>query len=125
MKRGINSLVLGLAMIVGLAAATAYGQEINRSIVLKRDAKIGGQVLPKGEYAVRYVEGKDELVISQGKREILSATYKLTKLDKSAPGTLVVYSEEADGSFQLKRIEFKGKDSALVLENTVARLISK
>jgi hypothetical protein len=123
MKRWINSLVLALAMVVGLA--TAYAQEINRSIVLKRDAKVGGQVLPKGEYALRYVEGKDELVILQGKREILSATYKVTKLDKAAPGTLVIYSEEADGSFQLKRIEFKGKDSALVLENTVAKVISK
>jgi sulfur carrier protein ThiS len=126
MKRGINSLVLALAMVVGLAAGTtAYAQEINRSIVLKRDAKVGGQVLPKGEYALKYVEGKDELVILQGKREILSATYKVTKLDKAAPGTIVIYSEEADGSFQLKRIEFKGKDSALVLENTVAKVISK
>lgn len=125
MKRGINSLVLALAMVFSLAAATAHAQETNRSIVLKRDAKVGGQVLPKGEYALKYVEGKDELVILQGKREILSATYKVTKLDKAAPGTLVVYSEEADGSFQLKRIEFKGKDSALVLENTVARLINK
>ena len=125
MKRWINSLVLAFAMVVGLTAATAFAQEVNRSILLKRDAKVGGQVLPKGEYALRYVEGKDELVILQGKRELLSATYKVTKLDKAAPDTSVVYSQEADGSFLLKRIEFKGKDSALVLENTVARVINK
>ncbi|MEK6299680.1 MAG: hypothetical protein AABO41_03075 [Acidobacteriota bacterium] len=125
MKRGINSLVLSLAMVVGLAAATAFAQQVNRSIVLKRDAKIGGQVLPKGEYALKYFEGKDELVILQGKREILSATYKVTKLDKAAADTSVVYSQEADGSFLLKRIEFKGKDSALVLENTVAKAITR
>ena len=125
MKRGINSLVLSLAMVVGLAAATAFAQEVNRSIVLKRDAKVGGQLLPKGEYALKYSEGKDELVILQGKREVLSATYKVTKLDKAAADTLVVYSQEADGSFLLKRIEFKGKDSALVLENTVAKAITR
>ena len=125
MKRWINSLVVAMAMVVGLAAATAFAQEVTRSIVLKRDAKVGSQVLPKGEYAVKYVQGKDELVILQGKREVLTATYKVTKLDKAAANTSVVYSEEADGSFQLKRIEFKGKDSALVLENTVAKASGK
>lgn len=125
MKRGINYLVLSLAMVVGLAASTAFAQEVNRSIVLKRDAKVGEQVLPKGEYALKYSEGKDELVILQGKREIISATYKVTKLDKAAKDTLVIYSQEADGSFLLKRIEFKGKDSALVLENTVAKAITR
>jgi hypothetical protein len=125
MKRWINSLVVAMAMVVGLAAATAFAQEVNRSIVLKRDAKVGSQLLPKGEYAVKYVQGKDELVILQGKREVLTATYKVTKLDKAAANTSVVYSAEADGSFQLKRIEFKGNDSALVLENTVAKASGK
>lgn len=125
MKRRINFLVLSLAMVVGLAASTAFAQEVNRSIVLKRDAKVGEQVLPKGEYALKYSEGKDELVILQGKREIISATYKVTKLDKAAKDSLVIYSQEADGSFLLKRIEFKGKDSALVLKNTVAKAITR
>ena len=125
MKRWISSLSVALAMIVGLAAAPVFAQEISRSIVLKRDARLGGQVLPKGEYSVKYVEGKGELVISQGKREVLTATYKVSKLDKTPDNNLVVYSQEADGSFQLKRIEFKGKDSALVFENTVAKAITK
>lgn len=125
MKRSINYLVLSLALVVGMAVSTASAQEHSRSILLKRDAKVGAQVLPKGEYALKYSEGKDELVILQGKREIISATYKVTKLDKAATDTLVVYSQEADGSFLLKRIEFKGKDSALVLENAVAKAIAR
>lgn len=125
MRRRIYSLVLAFAMVVGLTATTSLAQEVSRSILLKRDAKIGGQVLPKGEYSVKYFEGKEELVVLQGKREVLSATYKLTKLDKAAPATTVIYSQEADGSFLLKRIEFKGKDSALVLEDTVAKAITK
>lgn len=125
MKRWITSLSVGLALIVGLAAAPVFAQEISRSIVLKRDAKLGGQVLPKGEYSVKYAEGKGELVILQGKREVLTATYKVTKLEKAPENNLVVYAQEDDGSFQLKRIEFKGKDSALVFENTVAKAISK
>lgn len=125
MRRRIYSLVIALAMVFGLTAATSFAQEVSRSIVLKRDAKVGGQVLPKGEYSLKYSEGKEELVISRGKREVLSATYKIAKLDKAAPDTSVIYMQEADGTFQLKRIEFKGKDSALVLENTVAKAINK
>jgi hypothetical protein len=125
MKRWINLLVVALAMVTALAAAPAFSQEVSRSIVLKRDAKIGDQVLPKGEYAMKYVEGKDELVILRGKREVLKATYKVSKLDKAASNTVAVYSQEADGSYQLKRIEFKGNDSALVFDNTVARAINR
>src|SRR5262245_1152058 len=124
MKRWINVLAVTLAVVIGLAAA-AFSQEVTRSIALKRDAKVGNQQLPKGEYVVKYVDGKDELIILQGKHEVLKATYKVTKLDKAAPNTLAVYSQEADGSYQLKRIEFKGNESALVFENTVATLINK
>ena len=125
MRKSLTVGVLGLALVVGLVTVSAFAQEVNRSILLKRDAKIGGQDLPKGEYDVKYVEGKDELVIAQGKREVLTATYKIAKLDKVPTVTSVFYSQEADGSFHLKRIEFKGKDSALTFENTVAKAISR
>jgi hypothetical protein len=126
MKKIMGLVTLGLAMALGAAATMPVsGQEVNRSIVLKRDAKVGDQVLPKGEYALKYVDGKDELVILRGKHEVLKATYKVTKLDKAATTTLVVYSQDTDGSFQLKRIEFGGKDSALVFENTIAKAINK
>src|ERR1700730_2698077 len=109
MKKFMGVVTLGLAMALGLAATTPVSaQEVSRSIVLKRDVKVGDQVLPKGEYALKYVQGKDELVILQGKHEVLKATYKVAKLDKAATTTLVVYSQDADGSFQLKRIEFSG-----------------
>jgi hypothetical protein len=125
MKRSIISLSLAIAVLVGIAVAPAFAQEISRTVTLRRDAKLGGQVLPKGDYSVKYAEGKGELVFSQGKHEVLTATYKLSKLDKTPDSNLVIYSEQDDGSFQLKRIEFKGKDSALVFENTVAKAISK
>lgn len=124
MRKSISVWVLALAMAVGLATLPAFGQEVSKSISLKRDSKIGGQLLPKGEYEVKYLEGKNELVIARGKREILSATYEVSKLEKAPAVTSVIYSQEADGSFQLKRIEFKGNHSALVFENTVAKAIS-
>jgi hypothetical protein len=116
--------MLVLAMVVGLMTVPAIGQEVSKTILLKRDAKIGGQVLTKGEYDLRYVEGKDELVIARGKHELLTATYKVTKLEKPAAVTSVIYSQEADGSYLLKRIEFRGRDAALTFDNTVAKLVN-
>jgi hypothetical protein len=124
MERFISVGTLVLALIVGLITVPALGQEVSKTIALKRDTKIGGQVLPKGEYDLRYVEGKDELVIARGKREVLMATYKIAKLEKPAVVTSVIYSQEADGSYHLKRIEFRGRDAALIFDNTVAKLVT-
>ena len=115
MKRFISVGTLVLALIVGLITVPALGQQVSKTILLKRDTKIGGQVLPKGEYDVRYVEGKDELVIARG---------KIAKLEKPAAITSVIYSQEADGSYQLKSIEFRGRDAALSFDNSVAKLVT-
>ena len=127
MKRWINFLVLGLAVTFGTAlAAQVYAQEVSRTIVIKRDTKLGAAVLPKGEYNVRFVEGKEgEVVFLQGKREVLKATFTLAKLDQEASNSVVVSAANDDGSYQLRRIEFKGKSAALVFDNTVATAISK
>jgi len=37
------SVVLGLLLVIGLVTVSAFAQEVNRSISLKRDARIGGQ----------------------------------------------------------------------------------
>jgi hypothetical protein len=124
MKRFTSVGTLVLALIVGSITVPALGQEVSKTILLKRDTKIGGHVLPKGEYDVRYVEGKDELVIARGKKKVLTATYKIAKLEKLPAVTSVIYSQEADGSYQLKRIEFRGRDDALTFDNTVAKLVT-
>src|SRR6185503_16190040 len=114
--------------IVFGAAVTmqVYAQEVSRTIAIKRDTRLGTEVLPKGEYDIRFVEGKEgEVVFLQGRREVLKATFTLTKLEKDAPNTAVVSSANDDGSFQLKRIEFRGKSAALVFDNTVATAVSK
>ncbi|MEK6410534.1 MAG: hypothetical protein AABN34_26720 [Acidobacteriota bacterium] len=118
MKRLISSLILGLAMATGLTvAAPASAQEVNRSITITRDSKLGGQALVKGDYSIKFVEGKDgELVLLKGKKEVLRAPYKVTKFAQPAADNSVAYTAAGDGSFQLKRIEFKGKNEAIVLE---------
>lgn len=125
MERWIKSAVASLAMAAVILAAPVLAQNVTRSITLRREAKVGQQTLAKGEYSVKYTEGKGELVVLQDKREVLTATYELAKLDRPAAETSVIYSQNADGSFQLKRIEFRGSASALVFENTIAKAINK
>ena len=125
MERCIKSAVASLALAAVILVAPVLAQEVNRSVTLRRDAKLGQQALTKGEYSVKYTESKGELVVLRDKREVLTATYELAKLDKPAADNAVIYSENADGSFQLKRIEFRGSASALVFENTIAKAINK
>jgi hypothetical protein len=123
MKRWINVVVLGLAIVF---STVAQAQEVSRKIEIKRDTKLGTEVLPKGEYDVKFVEGKEgEVIFLRGRREVLKATYTITKLEKDAENSAVVSTANNDGSFNLKRIEFRGKSAALVFDNTVATAISK
>jgi hypothetical protein len=118
MKKVISSLVLGLVMATGLAIASpASAQEVSRSITLTRDSKLAGQAVVKGDYSIKFVDGKDgDLVLLKGKKEVVKASYKLTKLTQAASDNSVVYMSNPDGSFRVKRIEFKGKSEAISLE---------
>src|SRR5947209_6039210 len=119
MAKRFQMIALVLAMALGLAIV-ASAQDGGDKITIKRDTRLGSEVLPKGEYSLRFVDGdKGEVVFVQGKREVLKATYSVTKLDKEAASSVIVSSLGNDGSYLLKRIEFRGKTTAFVFENTV------
>lgn len=118
MKRLVSSMILGLVFATGLAIASPVSaQEVSRTITITRDSKVGSQALVKGEYSVKFAEGKDgELVLLKGKKEVLKASYKVVKLDQAATDSSIAYSANADGSFRVKRIEFKGKNEAIAID---------
>lgn len=118
MKRLVSSIILGLVLATGLAVASPVdAQEVSRTITITRDSKVGAQSLAKGDYSIKFSEGKDgELVVMKGKKEMLKASYKVAKLDQPAADNSVAYTANADGSFRLKRIEFKGKNEAIIFD---------
>lgn len=118
MKKLVSSIILGLVLATGLAIVSPVSaQEVNRTVTITRDSKVGSQALNKGEYSVKFAEGKDgELVVLKGKKEVLKASYKIAKLDQTATDNSVAYTANSDGSFRVKRIEFKGKNEAIVLD---------
>jgi hypothetical protein len=118
MKKLVSSIILGLVLATGLAVASPVdAQEVSKSITITRDSKVGAQAVNKGDYSVKFSEGKDgELVVLKGKKEVVKTSYKIVKLAQPATDNSVAYTANADGSFRVKRIEFKGKNEAIVLE---------
>src|ERR1051325_10280437 len=112
MTKRFQMIALVLALALGLAVA-ASAQEAGEKITIKRDTKLGSEVLPKGEYTLRFVDGdKGEVVFVQGKHEVLKATYTVARLNHEAANSAVVSALGDDGSFLLKRVELKGKNTA-------------
>ena len=114
---------LAIAMVLGaLMSVVAFAQNVSKTLVVSRDAKIGSVVLPQGKYSIEFDGKKEgEAVISKNGREIVKAPYKLVDLAKDAADNAIIFSVGGDGSFQVKRFEMKGSKTALQFEETVAQ----
>jgi hypothetical protein len=108
------TLLLALALMV---SNSAFGQNTTRSLVLSRQAKIGGQSVSQGKYTAAFDEKKDgELTLAKDGKEIAKASYKLVELQKVPSDSAVVFVAADDGSLKVRRIEIKGLKSALQFE---------
>jgi hypothetical protein len=114
-----KAVLLGLVTVLALSviAIPGFAQEVTKPISFARDAKLGGQPLLKGNYSIKFIDDKDgQLVVLRGSKEVFRASYRLEKLSRPAPDTVVIYNAGTGGSLQISRIEFKGMSAALVLE---------
>lgn len=118
--RAKSLLSQGFAIALALTftlSLPVFGQDVSRSIVLSREAKLGGQSLPQGKYTITFDDSKDgELAIKKGGKEVVKTSYKLMQLTKDAADNAVVFTAAPDGSLQVKRIEIKGSKVALNFE---------
>lgn len=112
LKKLAITITLGVLM-----SAAAFGQNVSRTLVVTRDAKLGSVALAQGKYSIAFDDQKEgEAVITKNGREVVKATYKLVDLTKNASDNAVVFSINSDGSFQVRRIEMKGSKMALQFE---------
>lgn len=122
-KSAFRFAAFALFISMGLAALPINAQQVDKSITINRDGKVGDQQLAKGSYTIKFTEDKDgELVILKGKKEVAKATYELTKLSEPARENAVAYTLGSDGSYQIKRIEFKGKNTAIEFKGNTAQV---
>jgi hypothetical protein len=114
----VRSFGLSLMLaLVSMIAFPAFGQSVTRTLVFSRQAKLGDQAISEGKYTIAFDEKKDgELTLLRGSKEILKANYKVVELDKAAADSVVVFTAAGDGSYKVRRIEFKGSKAALQFE---------
>ncbi|HKV38728.1 MAG TPA: hypothetical protein VJX67_05920 [Blastocatellia bacterium] len=117
MSKWIKMAMLGLVLSFGLApmfGQPVFGQDVTKSVSIKRDSKIGGQAISPGNYSIRFTDDKDgELVLSRGGHEVAKVAYTLTRLNHPASDTAVVFTVGTDGSYEISRIEFRGSGVGL------------
>ena len=115
---GVKSFrILALAAVVGLvfiAAIPGIAQSVSRTVVLSREATLGGKVMAPGRYTLVFDKDKEgEVVLSKDGREVSKVSYKLSELTKEASDSAVVFGAAPDGSLAIRRIEVKGMKTAL------------
>lgn len=116
MKRIFGGMILSAVLVLSVAFS-GFGADLTKSFTLTRDSRIKGQLLNKGSYTVKFSDDKEgELVLIQGKKEVLKVNYTFTQLNAAPEDNKVAYTVAEDGSYSVKRLEFKGMKSALVLE---------
>ena len=116
MKKMISGLLLSFAMVMSLALTSVAG-DVTKSFTLTRDSKLNGTPLTKGDYSVKFADDKaGELVVLKGKNEVAKVKYRFMELKNSSSDNAVAYSVADDGSYTVRRLEFKGMKSALVFE---------
>jgi hypothetical protein len=109
-------LAVALALVIGISTS-AFSQSVNRTVVITRAAKLGGQTINPGKYTVVFDEKKDgEVAVSKDGKEIVKASYKLLELAKAPADSAVVFAAATDGSLSVRRIEIKGLKAALQFE---------
>src|SRR5262245_19484470 len=114
MKRLFGGMFLSLVLVL-CVALSGFAAEVTKSFTLTRDSRINGQLLTKGSYSVKFSDDKEgELVLLQGKKEVLKVNYKFTQLNAAPEDNKVAYTVAEDGSYSVRRIEFKGMKSAIV-----------
>ena len=122
-KDTLRYVVFAIFIVIGLAALPVNAQQVDKSITINREGKVGDQLLAKGSYTIKFTEDKGgELVILKGKKEVAKASYGITKLSEPARENAVAYTLGSDGSYQIKRIEFKGKDTAIEFKGSTAQV---
>jgi hypothetical protein len=116
MKKMISGMFLSLAMVLSLASFSFAG-DVTKSFTLTRDSKVKGTQLAKGDYSVKFSDDKEgELILLKGKNEVAKLQYRFLELKNSPADNAVAYTVADDGSYTVRRIEFKGMKSAIVFE---------
>jgi hypothetical protein len=113
MRSIINRLMIALALCALLSAqslANGKTEEVN----LPEDVNIGGTLVKKGTYKLKFDEQTGQLLVLKGKRVVARTNARLEKRDKEAART--EFSTILKGEARiLQSITFRGERESIVM----------
>ncbi len=110
-------MTLTAAALVCITSTSTWAAKRKRDFVIPRDCVVQGQEVKTGSYTVEYDDAEPgELVIRNGRQEVVRTSYTLIELPKPATADTVVFTSK-DGVRKIARIEIKGSKMALKLES--------
>ena len=108
----VTLFVCILALASFAVAANDLGIHETANVVFHTPTRVGGSVLPAGEYVVRHtMEGQDHVMVFKAadrKGEDVKVKCQLVKLEKKADQTRTVYEVNAANERVLQELVFAG-----------------
>ncbi len=118
MKSVANRIVIVL-VITAMTSVLAFAKNKKETVKFPTDMQVGGTLVKKGTYSVKYDDQTHELLIVDGKKILARATATTEKRSRKASG--VQFSSMANGETATKRlvsITFGGSNENIVLSQT-------
>ena len=110
--KAVTLLVCMLALVSFAVAGNNLGIHDTGKLVLANPTRVGGTLLPAGEYTVRHtMEGQDHVMVFQAanhKVQDVKVKCQLVQLGKTADQTRTVYQLNAANERVLQELVFAG-----------------
>lgn len=117
MKRIPSYIVVALVFSL-LMSVTAWAKGKSGSVTFYEDTVVGGTVVKKGTYQLKFNEETGEVAIMKGKTELAKTSARLEKQERSSSGTKYEFVSK-EGGKTLKSVLFAGdKDAIVLVENS-------
>jgi hypothetical protein len=117
MKRTISYMIVALALCV-LTSVTAWAKGKSGSVTFYEDTVVGGTVVKKGTYNLKFNAETGEIAIMKGKTALVKTTARLEKQERSYSGIKYEFVSK-EGGKSLKSVLFAGdKDAIVISENS-------
>lgn len=118
MKSIVNRIAVVL-LVGALTCVAAFAKVQKHKITFENDTKVGGTVVKKGTYDLRFDDATGQLSISKNGKEVAQAMAKLEPREKKADDFQVRSTGNGDAS-QLVGVTFGGSTSDVVISNNGA-----
>lgn len=118
-KESTSLLLFAIVLVVGLVSASAANNA--RRLSVPYDASLNGTPIAHGDYQVTWESHSPEAVVTftsqRGRDVVVKAEGKIIERAKPYDRNAVVLNHNADGSYSIVELRFKGLKEVIVFGN--------